>query len=64
MARDNHLTTESGGRGQGQHRHALGGLTAGSGLLTTADTAAHQHNLPVIGLTPSYVAVKFIIRIF
>ena len=43
---------------------ALEGAMAGSGALTTGKAAAHQHSLPDIGLSPSYVAVKYIIRIF
>lgn len=41
--------------GMGQHRHNLGG--------TTASPGAHAHAVPPVGFVPSYVAVRYIIRI-
>lgn len=50
-----HIEVGGGGNAEGQHRHELGGNTATGG--------EHTHSIPSIDIVPSYVAVKFIIKV-
>lgn len=49
-----HLATDSTPAIEGQHRHDLGGSIGGGD---------HGHNVPPLDIVPSYVAVRFIIRV-
>ena len=60
---NNHLRVDGETNDEGQHRHTLVGKTTGSGILKTDEDGEHNHRVDPIPFVPSYVAVKYIIRI-